>query len=235
MSAFSAKKTPRAKGNELYIMSTNKDSEGKHHLWKISNITEAIRNFEEGKRVASKMGDKNEWLKCARSVGVAYSFLASSKEFQDGKGVDWTVYNFKSALTAFSEIITNHRNIEDKTWQNLVFDKLSSTIGAAIEFCTTSDDTTSWQKRCSLLERLLHLEEISGGSACYTRVQVLVSTAEEIVKAMVVAEEAGESWRWLASSIARCLSPGPSWVSVSPSSCLPWLRSLPPSAIGCLR
>ena len=191
MSAFSAA-TLRGKGNELYLMSTNSSSEGKHHLWKTSKLTEAIRNFEEGKRVASQSGDKVEWLKCARSIGVAYSYLASSEEFPDGNGIDWTVYNFKSALTAFSEIITNYKNIEDKPWQNLVFNKLSSTLSSAIEYCVSNE--TGWNKRCSLLERFLNLEEVSGASACYTRVHVLISTAEEVVKAIVTADEAGE-WR----------------------------------------
>ena len=184
-------KSLRAKGKELYIMATSSSSsKGKHHSWKISTLTEAIQNFAEGKQIASRADDKVEWLYCARSIGAAYSFLAKEKEFQFEKGADWTVNNFISALTAFSEIITDHRNIEDKEWQELVFNQLSSTITAAIEYCKSIE--TSWSKRCFLLERLLHLEEGIGDSACYARVHVLVSAAEEIVKAIENAEEAGE-------------------------------------------
>ena len=179
----------RAEGNDLYRMVTK--SNNSDHSWKISKLTEAIQKFEEGKSIASKSGDKIEWLKCARSIGVAYSYSASSKDFQVEKGVDWTINSFIGALTAFSEIITDHENIENKEWQNGVFSKLSSTITAAIEYCISNNEN-GWSKRCFLLERLLLVEEVSGDSACYTRVHVHVSIAEEIVKAIVMAEEAGE-------------------------------------------
>jgi len=82
-------------------------------------------------------------------------------------------------LIAFSDILSYHNLIDDKTWLSRVVEDTSRTILAATDFCTTDGAAL-----LNMLENILQLENFNNSSATNVRLHMHLTIIEEIVKAI---------------------------------------------------
>lgn len=144
----------RKEGNLLYYsVYQDPNGSGKHYLWKIRQLTNAINCYEKGRNDASSSNQPSEWLKNTKSLAVVYHKLAEDKSFRSHHSYQWVSYNFKNALKYFCLTLSHSETIETEEW-------IANTVGKAIS-CMNAlqsfvcDTFLTWQERCSMLEDCL--------------------------------------------------------------------------------
>lgn len=212
----------RKQGNDFYLLATGNQSEGKHFRWKVGKLEEANRSFHEGKKLASQSADMEEWLKCTRSIGVVHTRLAT--DFQKHESEEWILFNFRSALEVYCEILHNHTNINDRGWLHQVYEKFVVLIEELVKFALSKPN---WQQRCSMLEKATPLA-YRGPALVLVAVRIQLAVADEIFKAIVLADE-GLDWRaclsltrelnrpicLIKSSLAKSVIFAPQWLDIA--------------------
>lgn len=187
----------RAKGNQLYSsVVTDPLGAKKNYLWKVTQLEDSLKHFEEGKKDASMKKDSPEWLKCSRSEGVVSFRLASDPSIQSKQDFTKNLYYFKRSLSAFCAALSNANGFETKEWMKGIIDKIAEVIKEISNYLNHQFE--SWKERFSVFQSCQKLDNIAGSSSILVIMLIHFYISKEIQKAIIRADEE-DDWR-------QCLS-----------------------------
>lgn len=124
--------TFRAKGNEFYqSVFSDPNSAGKHPLWKIRNLQEALKLFQRGKAAALAKNQPDEWLKCCRSVAICCERMACEKELSFHQTHEKTILYYTAALCSFCAAVSNAKENLPRDWTEKLIEHVHHIIRPA--------------------------------------------------------------------------------------------------------
>ena len=198
--------TQRERGNFFYTRATTLNGEEK-----IVKVFQAIRAYEEGKKIASSEGNCDEWLSCVRSIGVASFHLANDSRCQNEKSTEWVLHVFKRGVESFCDSISYNMKPGDqqrKQWTEIVIEKLAVLIKAASSFI--GNKSSKWQERCNFLEKLMPSEaDTKGAGLQLVHLLITVSVAEAMVKEIFITDQSWQHCLYMTeevSDMSACLA-----------------------------
>ncbi len=199
----------RQEGNTAYLAATAADNANNTKLWKKSKFEEALLAFEIGKGDARDYDDVAEMVKCARSIGI--TALAYASSCQSNANLPKVLEHneilllFKRAISNFTFAISKRPSDCNGEWLNGVILKTESAVRELQAY--VCEALKSWQERVAALEKILTLVSDSGKVDGIALSLLHLVIADEIYKAIVVADE-DSNWReclGLTAEISRSL------------------------------